>query len=201
MLGGAGMSKESQRRVQKAADAASAKSTDPTRHKCFITYHVDDEKEVTDFLDTFGDVFIGTCVGVTDDDDFVDSDDTDYIMNQIREKYLGNTTVTIGLIGKCTWARKYVDWEIYSSLRKYKDYPLSGLMAITLPSAADYADRRLPARLDDNVDGDKGYARWWKYPSSKTSLKGLIQEAYDARTSKANLIKNSRDRRQNNASC
>jgi MTH538 TIR-like domain (DUF1863). len=142
-----GMGSQSQQRLQKIADAASMRVKDDTRHRCFISYDVDDEKEVTDFITKFGEVFIGTCVGVTDDDDFVDSDDTDYIMNQIRELYLGHTSVTIALIGKCTWARKYVDWEIYSSLRRYKTYPLSGLMAVTLPSAANYDGKKLPARL------------------------------------------------------
>jgi len=193
--------RESQSRVQKMAEAAAARSSDTTRHRCFVSYHVDDEDEVNDFLDDFGDQIIATVVGVTADDDFVDSDDTDYIMNQIRERYLGNTTVTIVLVGECTWTRKFVDWEVYSSLRKYKGYPLSGLVAITLPSIANLQGRRLPARVDDNVNDDKLYARWMKYPTSKAGLRSMVQEAFDARTSKAHLIDNSRARRQNNSAC
>lgn len=193
--------RESQVRVQKMAESAAARSSDSSRHQCFISYHVDDEAEVTQFLDDFGDQIVATCVGVTADDDFVDSDDTDYIMNRIREKYLGNTTVTIVLIGRCTWSRRFVDWEVYSSLRKYASYPLSGLVAITLPSVADLDSRRLPDRVDDNVDGEELYARWMKYPTSKSGFKSMVQEAYDARTTKANIIKNSRDRRKNNSSC
>lgn len=190
--------RESQYRVQRIAEAASRRKTDDTRHRVFVSYHVDDEDEVTQFVDDFGDEFIGTVVGVTDDDDFVDSDDTDYIMDQIREKYLRTTTVTVVLIGACTWSRKYVDWEIYSSLREYSGYLPSGLVAISLPSIAN-SDKRLPARLDDNVGS--GYAKWKKYPADSESLRAWIDDAWDARVSRSELIDNSRPRRQANSSC
>ncbi len=166
-----------------------------------MSYHVADQDEVETFIDDFGSVFIPTVVGVTEDDDFVDSDDTDYIMDRIREEHLGNTTVTIVLIGECTWSRRFVDWEIYSSLREYKDYGVSGLMGITLPSMADDPRRQLPPRLVDNVDGDRGYARWWKYPSTSASLRTCIETAFKARTSKAHLIDNSRSRKKYNSAC
>ncbi|KAB5587423.1 hypothetical protein CTheo_9139 [Ceratobasidium theobromae] len=72
----------------------------------------------------------------------------------------------------------------------------SGLLAITLPSAADYYDKKLPARVWDNimgVSGADGYARWWKYPSSASSLANLIETAYDARSSRAHLVDNNPD--------
>lgn len=193
--------RESQARTQRVANAATARSTDSTRHRCFISYHVDDESEVARFLDSFGDQIIATCIGVTAEDDFVNSDDTDYIMDQIREKYLGSTTVTIVLVGACTWARRFVDWEVYSTLRRYKSFGVSGLVAITLPSVAESSSRRLPDRVDDNVDGSTLYARWIKYPKSKSSLRSMVQEAYDARSTKADLIDNSRSRKKYNSSC
>ena len=79
------------------------------RHKCFISYHQADLDEVTQFIETFEDAFIPQVIGLSDDDDFIDSIDTDYVMDKIREKYLTNSTVTIVLVGKCTWARRYVD--------------------------------------------------------------------------------------------
>src|ERR1035441_5985437 len=94
-------------RLLLAAERAVAKSQDPTRHKCFLSYHRDDIDEVEAFIDSFGEVFIPRVLGVTDEDDFVDSTDTDYVMDCIREKYLTDSTVTIVLIGKCTWARRY----------------------------------------------------------------------------------------------
>jgi hypothetical protein len=124
-------------------------------------------------------------------------------MDQIREKYLTDSTVTIVLIGQCTWARRYVDWEVYSTLRRDSKNRLSGLMAVTLPSVAN-SSRQLPARVDDNLtgaDGDEGYARWWKYPSSPSQLRGYIDDASDARTSRPHLIDNSRDRKLRNSTC
>jgi hypothetical protein len=141
-------------------------------------------------------------VGVTDDDDFVDSDDTDYIMGRIREEYLANSTVTIVLVGGCTWARRFVDWEVYSSLRRYTNYAPSGLLAITLPSVSDDPARQLPDRVAGNViKTSEGYARWRKYPSSSDALKGFIQVAFDARAAKEDLIINSRSRKKYNSSC
>jgi hypothetical protein len=191
----------SQERLQLLAERAIRKSADPKRRKCFVSYHVVDEHEVAKFIEDYGAVFIPTVVGVTDDDDFVDSEDTDYIMARIREKYLSDSTVTIVMVGKCTWSRRFVDWEIYSTLRAYKTYPVSGLLGITLPSVANDPNRQLPPRLADNVDDSKKYARWWKYPSSADGLRGCIEEAFDARTSKKHLIDNSRARKVNSSAC
>jgi hypothetical protein len=54
---------------------------------------VADTDEVERFLADMGHVMIPTVVGVTAEDDFVESEDTDYIMKRIRETYLGDTTV------------------------------------------------------------------------------------------------------------
>lgn len=171
------------------------------RHKCFVSFHHEDEDEVKYFIESFEECFIPRVLGVSDEDDFIDSDDTDYVMDQIREKYLTDSTVTIVLVGKCTWARRYVDWEVYSTLRNDMLNRRSGLCAITLPSAAAYAAKKLPARVDDNVTEKQGYARWYKYPSSTASLRTLIDEAFQARTTKANLIVNTRDRKIHNSPC
>lgn len=171
------------------------------RHRCFISFHHADEVEVKTFIETFEDAFIPQVLGVSDEDDFIDSDDTDYVMDQIREKYLTTSTVTIVLIGKCTWARRYVDWEVYSTLRNDKNNRRSGLVAFTLPSAANYSGKKLPPRVDDNVNDADGYARWYKYPKSEENLRSCIDEAFNARISKAGLIKNDRDRKIYNSSC
>jgi hypothetical protein len=75
-------------------------------------------------------------------------------------------------------------------------------MAIELPSLASASDRKLPPRVNDNVDSDnKKYARYWKYPSSVSSLQGLIEQAFQARTTKVSAIDNSRGRKINNSPC
>lgn len=173
-----------------------------TRRKCFISYHHADEAEVEQFIQTFDhdrDVLIARGIGASMPGDIINSTDSDYIKSQIRSKYLHDTTVTIVLVGRETWGRKFVDWEIGASLRKTATASPSGLMAITLPSAADYSERKLPARLADNVNGEAGYARWWKYPSSAGDLAQLIDIAYSARTDKADQRDNARPLRMRNA--
>jgi hypothetical protein len=195
------MSTYQQRRLQVLAEAQTRKSSDPSRRKCFVSYHHDDQDEVEQFIEDFGHNFIPRILGVSDEDDFIDSEDTEYIMDQIREKYLTDSTVTIVLIGKCTWARRYVDWEIYSTLRDDTRNLRSGLLAITLPSIADYSDRKLPPRLKENVNGDELYANWWKYPTSDTDLKDWIEKAFAKRTTKCDLIENGLSRKIRNSSC
>lgn len=193
-----------QRYLQAVADRAASRKVDSTRHKCFISYHADDSDEVEAFLDEFGTEFIAKTIGVTDEDDFIDSDDTDYIMDRIRTKYLGDSTVTIALIGKCTWARRYVDWEVYSSLRNSKYSKVNGLLAIQLPSRKDL-ETTLQARIDDNVKrengSDVGYARYHVYPGNKSILRSWISDAFNARTARADFIENTRQRRLRSASC
>ena len=93
------------------------------KHHCFVSYHDANSTAVKAFIGDFKDVFTAKTVGVTDADDFINSNDSDYIMRCIREKYLTTTTVTIVLIGECTKARKYVDWEIASSSTKRSRQP------------------------------------------------------------------------------
>jgi hypothetical protein len=180
---------------------------DHTRRKCFISYHHDDEAEVQQFIEDFDqdrDVLIARGIGASMSGDIINSTNSDYIMSKIREKYLRDTTVTLLLVGRCTWARKFVDWEIAASLRNTSAYNRNGLLAITLLSVADYSDRKLPARVQDNIagtDSDKGYARWWKYPSSSVGLGDLIDTAYEYRASRGLLVDNSRALRANNSVC
>lgn len=47
------------------------------KRKCFVSYYSGDRSEVDNFLAVFGDVFIPKAIGVTDGDDFIDSDDSD----------------------------------------------------------------------------------------------------------------------------
>lgn len=177
----------------------------PVRHKCFVSYHHADQDEADQFVEDFEDVFIAKMLGVSDEDsDLVDSDNKNYVMRRIRELYLTDSTVTIVLIGKCTWARRYVDWEIASSLRNDPNNGRSGLIAITLPSVARYSARQLPARLADNVkgnNGDEGYARWWKYPKTTGQLRNYVGTAFNSRPTLASLLENGRDLRQRSATC
>ncbi len=194
--------KQTMRRLQQVAETASARKDDPTRHKCFISYHVADMDEVESFLDTFGSEFIPRSVGVTSEDDFVDSDDDGYIKRTIRERYLKDSTVTIVLLGQCTWSRKFVDWEVSSSLRNDSSNKRSGLLAYPLPSKGTSA--KLPERLMDNWVKDEpsqSYLTFKTLPGTASGFRAHINEAFAARLDKASMANNSRPLRQRNATC
>ncbi len=164
------------------------------RHKCFLSYHRTDKSAVDTFIGKFEGAFIRR--GIQMEEDIIDSDNTDYVMQRIRTLYLQDSTVTIVLIGKCTWARRFVDWEVQASLRKPPEGPPpNGLLAIQLWETY----KTLPNRVNLNVDS--GYAKFYKYPSSTTTLATIVDAAFDARTDKAHLIENPRERFRNNRPC
>lgn len=176
------------------------------RHKCFISYHHADQDEVDQFISTFDhdrDVFIARGLGQEMAQDIINSDDTTYVMRRIKELYLRDSTVTIVLMGKCTWARKYVDWEIQASLRHGDTVTPNGLLGIKLPS---YPARggSFPNRFNINLKGDGQadcYARWMEYPSRKDSLANAIDAAFSRRRTHTNWITNPRERFINNRAC
>ena len=170
-----------------------------TRHRCFLAHHAEDAEEVLGFVEEFEDVIIPRSIGVQGDD-FIDSNDDDYVMSQIRQKYLGDTTVTIVLLGECTWARKYIDWEIYSSLRESSGSTRNGLMSVRLASGQGAP---FPTRLKTNLNrgDDDGYARAWTYPETGPALRSCVQDAFDARVSRAHLIQPLTSRRKMNGTC
>lgn len=174
-----------------------------TRHKTFISYHHVDEAEVAAFIDHFDhdhDVLISRGIGASMAGDVIDSTDADYIKQRIRQLYLRDSSVTLVMVGAETWGRRFVDWEVAASLRNTATSNRNGLLAITLPSVANDSSRQLPARVDDNVDGTDGFARWMKYPTSTLDLGQMIDAAYTRRTTHASVVDNSRSLRQRNAS-
>jgi antiphage defense system Thoeris ThsB-like protein len=175
----------------------------PIRRKVFISYHHADQDEVDRFIRTFDhnrDVFIARGLGREMSQDIIDSLDTAYVMSRIRELFLADSSVTLVLVGRCTWARRYVDWELQASLRSGQTVTPNGVLGIVLPSAAQ--SPVAPDRLQRNVanDGSK-YARWYHYPLSADILSGWIEEAFAARTTKAHLIDNPRERFAYNRNC
>lgn len=177
------------------------------RHKCFISYHHDDQDEVDDFVRTFDhdrDAFIARGLGEEMAEDIIDSDDTLYVMQRIRELYLRDSTVTLVMMGKCTWARRYVDWEIQASLRSGRTVTPNGLLGIKLPS---YPKRggtfpnRLNLNLKQSDDQKDCYARWMEYPGRSDTLANAIDAAFGRRTTHTTWIENPRDRFKYNRQC
>lgn len=170
------------------------------RRKVFISHYKGDKNEVDSFVKNFSDIFIPKVLGANNNDDFINSTNTDYVMQRIRDKYLGDSTVTIVLIGNCTHSRRYIDWEIKSSLCQGQNIP-NGLLGILLPSKGDSA--HLPPRFKDNWENPETncYARYRSYPTSKDQLASWIEDACQARTSRAHLIKNSQVMMKYNSAC
>ncbi|MBD1582877.1 TIR domain-containing protein [Pseudoalteromonas sp. S16_S37] len=176
------------------------------RHKCFISYHKDDEDEVNEFIRNFDhdkDVFITRGIGEEMPGDVINSDDPDYVMKRIRELYLKDSTVTLVMLGKCTWSRKYVDWELQSSLRNGETVTANGLLGIKLPSYSkgDGYPNRLNLNLKQDDSQEDCYARTIDYPKRKDTLTNAIDEAFDRRKTHTKWINNPRDKFKNNRSC
>jgi hypothetical protein len=165
------------------------------RRKCFISYHQEDLPAVERFISRFGRRnFIKR--GITLPEEVIRSSDTSYVMRRVRELYVRDSTVTIVLIGPCTWSRRFVDWEIQASLRQPVGVLPNGLIGILL-------DKRIRPSLPPRfaLNRDSGYAKYHYYPATVAVLEDWIEDAYWARTARARLIRNPRERYLRNRSC
>ena len=123
------------------------------KRKIFVSYHHGGDQQ---YYETFSKTFADTYDMIYDNslERKIDSDDAEYILRQIREKYLTGTSCTVVLVGASTWGRKFVDWEIEATLQK--QHGLIGLVLPTLPIVNNTAN--IPDRFWDNVSS--GYAHW-----------------------------------------
>lgn len=154
--------------------------------RIFVSFHQADELEVaqlqTSLSPHFDEVRTIGAKSLGDElDDRIDSDDSDYVMRRIRERYIAGTTCTIVAIGQCTWARRYVDWEIAATMRNNPSDPRGGIFAMQLPSAQRNGHQRLPKRLASNVERDSngnqsGYGRFFM-PLSPSSVQSEVEAA------------------------
>ena len=153
------------------------------RHRVFISYHDEDREHRDRFVRNMGDSIIDCSVQVDDIDDTNLQVDT--IRRNIRDDYIADATVTIVLVGQCTWQRKHVDWEIGSSLRDTRNNSRCGLLGIILPNHSDhgrtnYRPRLVPPRLADNCQGGDPYARIYDMPGSwiESSVRRWVHQAF-----------------------
>lgn len=110
---------------------------------------------------------------------------TETLRQKIRDDFIADATVTIVLIGPCTWQRKHVDWEIGSSLRKTDNNPRCGLLGILLPNHPDFGTGKyhphlIPPRLADNCGGDDPYACIYNWPGQQATdrIREWIHKAF-----------------------
>ena len=153
------------------------------RHKVFISFHEKDIEYKERFVRMMGKRIVDRSVDTGNIDDT--GLKTTTIRQKIRDGYIRDASVTIVLIGSCTWQRKHVDWEIGASLRKTKRNSRCGLIGILLPNHPDfrrrtYNSRLVPPRLADNCQGSDPYAliHRWPQPWTPAQIAEWIHRAF-----------------------
>lgn len=109
------------------------------KHNCFISFKKEDYLYKNNILNKLGEERIqGRAL-----DEWIDSEDIDYIMEKIRREYMYNTSVTIFLIGKHSSENEgfdldgdknaFIKRELQATLYDGKGFRRSGLLGIVLP--------------------------------------------------------------------
>ncbi len=164
--------------------------------KVFISYYHEEDQQYKDALIKKFDkkAFLDNSVGIGHIDD--SKENTERIYQIIRDHYLKDASVTIVLLGKNTCYRKYVDWEIYSSLRSTNNNARMGLLGILLPKHPCYNN---PDKIKESntqkgfVDNyktnhnQKRYAvllKWSDVCNNQIKLERAINKAYKIKKNK-----------------
>ena len=156
------------------------------RHKVFVSFHHEDEYYKSMFCSYMGSDIVDKSVDDGDIDPYIQ---TDTIRQKIRDDFIADASVTVVLVGPCTWQRKHVDWEIGSGLRDTKKNSRCGLMGILLPShpnfgTINYNPHLVPPRLADNCNGASSSFACvyrWPQPWSTDAMRSWIHRAFDRR--------------------
>lgn len=167
-------------------------SQQPVKRKVFVSYH---HRGDQGYYDIFSKTFCDTYDVITDNslERQIDSEDVNYVIRRIREGYVSGSSCTIVLVGKDTWGRKYVDWEILATLEKQH-----GLIGVRLPTAPITPQNRVsvPGRLFDNIQS--GYALWLTWQELTAGTQTCTQYIEQANARDKRLIINTRARRLRN---
>jgi len=155
-------------------------------HKVFVSYHHENDDE---YRDDFEDILKINGISVVKSVQMGDINPglkTDTIRQKIRDEYLRDSTVTVVLVGKDTFKRKHVDWEIASSIRKSKTNLRSGLVGMLVPShpacgKREYDPHTIPPRLYDNIECD--FAELHDWTENPQEIQNFIHSAYERKDS------------------
>ncbi len=151
------------------------------RHKVFISYyHEDDQEYKNQLVQALDSKFVDKSVSQGDIHD--EGLPLDEIRRIIRDEHIADATVTIVLIGCCTWQRKHVDWEISASIIDRRNNDRCGLLGILLPTHPDYRKRPedrnprlIPPRLACNIGGETPFAMIYDWPNNGVAKKILLK--------------------------
>ena len=150
------------------------------RRKVFVSFHSEDRRRRSKFVNMLGDRIVDRSVRDGDIDKRLKVAE---IRRQIRDNFIADATVTVVLVGCCTWLRKYVDWEIGASLTKTKHKYRCGLLGILLPSHPNYGKdnynpRLMPPRLALNLNGKNPFAALYDWTGDESKLVEWIDRAF-----------------------
>jgi len=155
------------------------------RHRVFVSYYHTEDQDYRELFEglfsDIHDIMVSESVEIGD----IHPDlKTETIRQKIRDEYLRGSTVTVVLVGRHTWQRKYVDWEIGSSLRDTPRNPRSGLLGILLPTHPDsgrdtYTPGIIPPRLHDNIKC--GFAKLYNWSDDPDTVQSWIHAAFKRR--------------------
>ena len=155
------------------------------RHRVFVSYyHREDQYYRNQFELLFSDIhdiMISESVEIGDIDPNLK---TETIRQKIRDEYLQDSTVTVVLVGERTWQRKFVDWEIGSSIRQTEYNSRSGLLGILLPTYPRYQFNKynpytIPPRLYDNIQCEFATIHTWS--DDPYTVQSWIHNAFNRR--------------------
>ena len=158
-----------------------------TQHKVFVSFHQCDSQWKEWFIKLMKDRIIDKSVDTGDIDDTYMK--TEEVRRVIRDEYIRDATVTVVLIGRKTWQRKHVDWEIGASLLARNHNRRNGLVGIVLPDLPSFGSdqinpRLIPPRLAANCYGNDPFANVydWPEPFAPAQVQRAISDAFRRRT-------------------
>ena len=156
------------------------------RHRVFVSYHHENDQQYKDRLveEMAADIVDRS----VEDGDIDERLKTEAIWEKIRDEHLADASVVLVLIGRHTWSRKFVDWEVGSALNQSKNSSRSGVLGMVLPDHPDYGTGRrdstlLPQRLAANIEGDDPYVRLYDWPGdgSLSVIRDWVHTAFQRR--------------------
>lgn len=162
----------------------------------FVSYHHDNDQKYVKALRKFKQGMKVADYSLKEDiSEYTDDEIYTIIRNKMRA-----CSVTIVLIGERTGHRKWIDWELWASLRAYKNsrnfkrsFRPKGLLAIYLPTDS----HSVPERLQANIDS--GYAVSMRWKNIERDFESKINYAIWKRDHASHEIKNHLERFERNA--
>ena len=137
------------------------------RHEVLVSYHHENDQEYKDRL--VEEMSVDIADRSVEDGDIDDGLKTEAIWEKIRDEHIADATVVLVLIGRHTWSRKFVDWEIGSALNQSRNNSRCGVLGVVLADHPEYGKGRwdpnlLPQRLAANIEGDDPYVHLYDWP-------------------------------------